>query len=221
METAIAKYEKRDFWIEENQKYCEPHFRLTKAAQIVNRLAAGRERVLLDVGCGPATLRRLLNENIHYYGVDIAIHEQAPNLLELDFVANPIAFGGKRFDIIVAQGIFEYIGEVQAQKLQEISQLLNNKDSKVVISYVNFNHLNRSIYRPYNNIQLFEDFRSGLEQFFYIEKFFPTSQRWHHDEPRRGLMKAVQTYLNLNIPFVSRMFAVEYFFICRPRLLAV
>jgi len=220
MSTATVKYYKRDFWIEENQRYIEPHFRLTKAARIVNRLAGEKECDLLDVGCGPATLAHLLDENIHYYGIDIALHKKAPNLLEADFAVNPIAFNGKRFDIIVAQGVFEYIGEVQTQKFKEISQLLN-KGGKFLVSYVNFNHRKRLIYWPYNNVQLFDEFRKSLEQFFHIDRFFPTSQHWHHGEPSRRLMKSVQMHINVNIPVLSRMFAVEYFFICSPRTLAI
>ena len=44
---------KKDFWSEENLKYSRPHFRMEKAARLINRLAHGRERTLLDVGCGP------------------------------------------------------------------------------------------------------------------------------------------------------------------------
>jgi cyclopropane fatty-acyl-phospholipid synthase-like methyltransferase len=220
MPQATETYYQRDFWAEENLKYETPHFRLEKSARILNKLARGRQCDLLDVGCGPATLAHLLNENIRYYGIDIAIHNPAPNLLESDFAVNPIAFRGKCFDIIVAQGVFEYIGKVQAQKFEEISQLLN-EGGKFLVSYVNFDHRNRNVYWPYNNIQLFDDFRKSLQQFFHIDSFFPTSQRWHHDEPRKPLMKAVQMHINVNIPFVSRRFAVEHFFICSPRARAI
>jgi len=216
LEAVSVKYHKRDFWAEENLKYVEPHFRLAKSARIINRLARGRERDLLDVGCGPATLARLLNSNIHYYGIDIAIHNPAPNLIQSDFAERPIEFGGRHFDLIVAQGVFEYIGTVQAQKFREIAKLLND-DGKFIVSYVNFHHRNRNIYWPYNNVQSFEEFRESLEQFFSIDRFFPTSQRWHHDEPRTRLMKTLQMHINVNVPFVSRRFAVEYFLICSPR----
>ena len=45
---------KKDFWSEENLKYSRPHYRMKKAARLINRLARGQERMLLDVGCGPA-----------------------------------------------------------------------------------------------------------------------------------------------------------------------
>ena len=213
MQQANIAYHKRDFWVKENLSYVEPHFRLEKAARIVNRIAQGRVSDLLDVGCGPGTLRRLLNTNIHYYGIDIAIHEQSPNLIEADFVEGPIRFAGRRFDIIVAQGVFEYIGSVQEQKLSEIRDLLN-EGGMFIATYVNFDHRNKNIYWPYNNIQSFSSFHRSLTQFFQIDRYFPTSHRWYHDEPRGRLMWAVQKHINLNIPLVSRWFGVEYFFIC-------
>ena len=47
-----ARYHKKDFWSKENLNFSQPHVRHEKTAQIVNRLAGGRECTLLDVGCG-------------------------------------------------------------------------------------------------------------------------------------------------------------------------
>jgi SAM-dependent methyltransferase len=210
------KYRKQDFWSAENLKYAQPHFRLEKVARIVNRMARGRDCDLLDVGCGPATLMRLLQKNVHYYGIDIAIHEPAPNLIQADFLETPIKFRDRKFDIIVAQGVFEYIGKFQADKFSDISQLLK-KDGTFVASYVNFNHLNRLIYAPYNNVQLFDEFRNNLSRFFRIDKIIPTSHHWNHHEPNRKLAKAIQMHVNVSIPVISRLLAIEYFFICSPR----
>src|SRR6266478_716271 len=137
MEQVSDKYYKRGFWVNENLKYAEPHFRLEKSARIVNKIARRKECELLDVGCGPATLMHLLPKNIHYYGIDMAVHHPAPNLVETDFLENPIKFGDKQFDIIVAQGVFEYIGSFQPQKLIEIKRLLKS-DGTFIVSYVNF-----------------------------------------------------------------------------------
>jgi hypothetical protein len=38
---------------------------------MLNELASGRERSLLDVGCGPGALRNLLYPNFKYQGIDI------------------------------------------------------------------------------------------------------------------------------------------------------
>jgi SAM-dependent methyltransferase len=213
MPQVAIQYHKRDFWIKENLNYIQPHFRLEKAARIVNRIARRKKCELLDVGCGPATLMRLLHRNIQYYGIDIAIHDPAPNLLQTDFLENPIRFGDKRFDIVVAQGVFEYAGTFQSQKFSEIAQLLK-EDGTFIVSYVNFGHRNKQVYWPYSNIQPFDDFYGSLGQHFCIERFFPTSHNWHHHEPNRQYMKFIQMHINMNIPFISPKLAVEYFFIC-------
>jgi SAM-dependent methyltransferase len=216
MQQVMETYHKWDFWSKENLNYVQPHFRLQKAARIVNRVAQGKECDLLDVGCGPATLADLLHKNVHYYGIDIAIHDPAPNLLQTDFLESPIRFGDKKFDIILAQGVFEYMGSFQAQKFCEIAQLLK-QEGTFIASYVNFGHRSKEIYWPYNNIQSFDDFHDSLRHFFHIDRVFPTSHHWHHHEPNRWYMKAIQMHININIPIMSRFLAVEYFFICSPR----
>ena len=55
-----AAHYKKDFWGEENLKFSEPWYRLEKSGRIIRKLAGGRECTLLDIGCGPATLMRLL-----------------------------------------------------------------------------------------------------------------------------------------------------------------
>ena len=207
---------KKDFWSKENLKYSRPHYRLEKSARIINRLARGRRCTLLDVGCGPATLISLLRPNIQYYGIDIAIHDPVPNLIEADFLETPIRFDDKHFDIILAQGVFEYMGNFQAQKFAEVAGLLN--DSGVfIVSYVNFDHRDKYIYEPYSNVQTLNDFRQSLARHFKINRFFPTSHNWNHSEPNRKLLKAVNMPINFNVPLISRVLAVEYFFICSAR----
>jgi SAM-dependent methyltransferase len=207
---------KKEFWSKENLKYNRPHYRLEKSAHIVNRIGRARACTLLDVGCGPAALRSLLHPNIEYYGIDIAIHDPAPNLLEADFLETAIGFDDKRFDLVLAQGVFEYIGDFQAQKFAEIAQLLNN-DGTFIVSYVNFDHRNSYIYWPYSNVQSFDDFRGGLAEHFNIKRCFPTSYNWSHREPERKLVRAVNMHTNIRIPVVGHRLAVEYFFICSAR----
>ncbi len=207
---------KKDFWDQENLKYSRPHYRLEKSARIINRLAQDRRCTVLDVGCGPATLMSLLRPNIQYYGIDIAIHDSAPNLLEADFLEAPIRFDDKHFDIILAQGFFEYAGNLQAQKFAEIAALLNDNGT-FIVSYVNFGHRKKYIYEPYSNVQTIDDFRRSLARNFIVHKFFPTSHNWNHSEPNLKLLKAANMHLNVNVPFVSRILAVEYFFICSAR----
>ena len=189
---------------------------MEKAARIVTRLAQGKERSLLDVGCGPATLIHLLPPNIGYHGIDISIPHPGPNLIESDFLTSPIGFDGKRFDIVLAQGVFEYMGEFQDQKFAEIAELLN-PNGTFVLSYVNFGHRDKEIYWPYNNVQPFGDFRRDLMRYFTVERFFPTSYNWKHSEPNRRLVKTVNMHINANIPVLSPALAVEYFLICSSR----
>ena len=207
---------KKDFWHEENLKYNRPHYRLEKSARIINKLARGKGCMLLDVACGPAALMPLLLPNIQYHGIDIAIHNPAPNLIEADLLETPIRFDDKRFDMVIAQGFFEYAGNFQAQKFAEIAELLND-DGLFIVSYVNFAHRDRRIYYPYSNVQAIDDFRQGLAHYFRIQRFFPTSHNWNHLEPTRRLVRAVNMHINVNIPVISRALAVEYFFICSPR----
>ncbi len=206
---------KKDFWSKENLQYSRPHYRLEKSARIVNRIARDRKRTLLDVGCGGAALRPLLRPNIEYYGIDIAIHEPAPNLIEADFLEAPIPYADKCFDLIVAQGVFEYVGDFQGQIFSEIARLLN--DGGVFIgSYVNFDHRDKCIYWPYSNVQSFDKFRHGLARHFQIDKISPTSHSWSHSEPSRKPAKAAHMHINANVPVISRALAVEYLFTCSP-----
>ena len=213
MAQVTETYYNREFWATENLRYVRPHFRLAKAAHIVNQLAVGKSCELLDVGCGPATLAGLLDENLDYYGIDIAIHHPAPNVRQSDFLAEPIHFGAKQFDIVVAQGVFEYVGSFQEEKLAEIRQLLK-PGGRFLLSYVNFDHLHRRVYEPYSNVQSFREFKMSLEHEFLIERCFPTSYHWYHREPNREWLKAIQMRINFRVPVLSRLFAVEYFFIC-------
>ena len=125
---------------------------------------------------------RLLDRNIYYHGIDVAIHAPAANMMELDFVENPVCFGDETFDIVVAQGVFEYIGKAQSRKLQEIGRLLR-PGGRFIVSYVNFDHHNRVVYAPYNNIQPFSEFQHSVGEVFHIDKIIPTSHNWRHREP--------------------------------------
>jgi SAM-dependent methyltransferase len=161
-------------------------------------------------------LASLLRPNIQYYGIDIAIHQPAQNLIEADFSEEPIQFADKRFDIVLAQGVFEYMGNVQDQKFAEIASLL--RDGGIfIVSYVNFDHRKKSVYWPYSNVQNLNDFRQSLTAHFDIHKVIPTSHNWNHSEPGRRLVKAVNMHINMDIPVISRALAVEYFFICSSR----
>jgi len=214
-EGAADRY-KRDFWIKENQKHVPSHYRLQKSARIINGIAGREECDLLDVGCGPATLMRLMRPNIHYYGIDIAIHDPAPNLIESDILKKPIRFDSKRFDIVAALGLFEYVGACQAEKFSEIAQILG-KRGRFVLTYTNFGHRDKRIFEAFSNVQPLDEFRQSLARHFTIDRYFPTSYNWHGGQPTRPLLKAANMHVKSNIPVVGPRLAVEYFFICSCR----
>jgi SAM-dependent methyltransferase len=213
---AEPRYYKRDFWGEENLKFVKPHFRLRKAVRLINKLARGREVDLLDIGCGPATVGRLVTPNVHYFGIDIAIQQPAENLLESDLTKQPIRFGDQRFDIVLAQGVFEYMGTTQEAKFAEIAEILR-PGGTFIASYWNFGHRNKEVYWPFSNVQTQAEFRASLSRHFSIGKSYPVSHNWRQHEPGRKALKGLQVYLNANIPVLSPKFAVEYFYICSPR----
>lgn len=207
---------KREFWDKENRSFNEPWYRLVKSAKIISKLAGSAERSLLDVGCGPAALMRLMPSNISYYGVDIAIQEPAPNLIEADIANSPIGFNGQRFDIVSALGVFEYVGDSQSRKFDEIARVLVD-GGKFVVTYTNFSHRRTRIYEAFSNIQSLGAFRADLERYFTVDKAFPASHNWKHSQPNRELLKKLNMHVNANIPLVSSKLANDYFFICTPR----
>jgi len=211
-----VQYYGREFWSTENLKFSRPHYRMEKAARIIRRLAQGRERDLLDIGCGPAALMHLLPPTIHYYGIDMAIQEPAPNLIEADVICTPLDFAGKKFDIILAQGLFEYVPDVQSDKFAEIAGILR-QGGTFIVTYWNYAHRNTKVYHAHTNIQSFGDFRRDLEQHFRVDRFFPASHNWYHGSPSMRLNQALNMRINLNVPVISRLLGVEYFVLCSPR----
>jgi len=215
-------FKDRAYWEQATLPYAEPYFRVEKCARVITRLAGSQPCDLLDVGCGPATLERLLPANMRYFGVDLAIHEPSANLLELDLAVSPLQFEGRKFDIVVAAGLFEYLDRVQDRVLREIREILND-GGKFVVTYTNFHQLwhHRPTVRAYdtdryNNKQSLRDFRRSLERQFVVDRWFPSSHNTSVREPTLRPSKAMQLGIEHGIPLLSRMLAVNYFFICRP-----
>jgi SAM-dependent methyltransferase len=216
MTTSHGAVYKREFWADENTKYTRPHHRMLKVARLVNRLAAGKNSRLLDVGCGPATLGLLLDSNVQYFGIDIAIQEPAPHLQECDILQQPICSEEAPFDLIVAQGLFEYLANSQSRKFAEIADLLA-PNGTFIVSYVNFDHRRPDYYWPYNSIQPAGQFRESLTEHFVVERQLPTSHNWNHHESERWYVRSPNLYFNLNVPFLTRRLGVQNIFICRRR----
>lgn len=205
----------KEFWRNEHPKFADPHYRLQKTARLINRIAGSESLDLLDVGCGPGTLARLLNPGIRYYGIDISVANPAPNLRELDILDAPVDFDGRRFDVVVSLGVFEYLGEHQMQKFAEIASLIA-PGGKFLVSYTNFSHRRPYIYEAFTNVQSVEDFRDGLKHHFTIHQTIPTAYNWNHGQPRRRWLRQANMHLNSDLPWFGRRLAVEYYFICTP-----
>ena len=189
--TATKDEYDRNFWLRESPKFAKPHFRLEKAARVINALAGDRECTLLDVGCGPSALMRLLRPNIHYFGIDMAIPVPAPNLREINILEEPIAFDDKQFDIVTAQGLFEYLSDQQGHKLNEMARLLG-RNGTFVTTYTNFSHRKRDVYAAFSNVQPLAGFRKSLERDFIVHKAYPVSHNWQHGQPVRPAVQSPQ-----------------------------
>ena len=213
MAKTAENYRSREYWIVENAQYARPSFRLEKCARIVSGLAGGRACNLLDVGCGPAALRQVLPSNIDYYGMDIAIHQPASYLKEVDFGREPISFNNMQFDFVVGMGILEYMGEHEQQKFEEIRKILK-PDGKFILSYINFDHFRKRVWPNYNNVQPIEKLVLSLKKVFNVDKYFPASHHWRQKQPGKYAVRPLQMHLNFKIPIISPALAVEYFFVC-------
>lgn len=207
---------KRDFWSRENLKYVEPHFRLYKIANVLTKLSKGKNCDLLDIGCGPAALAKLLPNSINYFGMDIAIQSPSSNLIELDIINNKIMFGDRSFDFVIASGLFEYLGNHQREKFSEIHNI-TKQDGYFIMSYVNFDHINKRIWPRYSNVQSVNEMKRDINSFFYIKKIFPTFHYWVGAEPSRKIIQNIQSDLYFNLPVLSSLFADEFVYICTPR----
>lgn len=220
MSEASLNYRDKEFWFKENLRWTSVYFRLRKCAAIVNDLAEGQPSDLLDVGCGPlALLSTLLDENIRYYGIDIAPHRISSNVMQRDIVKSDIDFRGQRFDIVVAAGVFEYVGALQNTKFQEIAAILR-PNGKFIVTYTNFGHLNDRLidHSLYNNVRPISQFKRDLEQYFHVDRWFPSSHNWYCSEPRRKAMTVWQMPLRFAVPLLSRLLAISYFFVCSPNI---
>ena len=211
-----SNYYDKSFWIEENSIYIPANFRMRKCARFLNQQINDRPRDLLDLGCGPATLRQILDPNFNYHGIDIALHYEAPYLIEDDFVAQKVSFRDKRFDVVVALGVFEYMGSHQDEKFEEIRDLMN-EGGTFIMSYINFDHFRSIIYPIYNNVQRIQEMKHALSHYFDVQKVFPSSHHWRHKQPGKNALPRLQMHFSTHVPLLSTKLAVEYFFVCSPR----
>lgn len=146
-----ASEEKLAYWENETQKYQEPHLRLKRLTGEINRLplAAG---AVLDLGCGPGTLGRLIDRSrFKYFGVDVFKQELATGVygqFDLDHDTWEQFPFRRRFDVVVISGVLEYLSPVRIKELlQFIRQTLAAPETAIIVTYTNFEHYAR---RPVN-----------------------------------------------------------------------
>jgi SAM-dependent methyltransferase len=207
------KYFSRDYWIQENLAYSHVYFRTEKIASIANALAKGERCDLLDIGCGPCTLATLLHKNINYFGIDIAIHDPKPYLVEADIVNNAIVWRDKSFDLIVAAGVFEYLGSLEKNKFAEINALLK-PNGKFIVTYSNIQHRVKPLYPTWNNVKSIDDFKLNLEACYQVERYFPAYYSMSDRDLTNSTMRKLQLHLNCNVPFIDKLLGVNFIFVC-------
>ncbi len=175
----------------------------------MNRLAVGKDCRLLDVGCGPATLGLLLAPNIQYFGIDIAIQEPSPNLKECDILQEPISSEEAPFDLIVAQGLFEYLADSQSRKFAEIADLLT-PDGNFIVSYVNFDHRRPDLLLALQQHSVRSSIPEQPGETLRHREAVPDRAQL---EPQRAMAlvrASTEHAVNRNIPFLTSRLGVEY-----------
>ena len=81
MSTSSASVLEKDLRSQENLRYSRPYHRMRKVARVVNRLPGGKACRLVDVGCGLARVRMLLDPSFTSHGIDMAMRQPALGLV--------------------------------------------------------------------------------------------------------------------------------------------
>jgi len=174
---------------------------MRKVARMVSRLAGDREYDLLDVGCGPGTLQRLMPSNVPI----TASTSQSPRLRItcLRRISwKPRSTSGIRFDFVVAQGI----SSTWASTSHRIRRDRRTPQARRQVR-AHVPELRPQATRGLLAVQQCPapgQLPRDLSRFFKINRSFPLSHNWNHSQPRRPLMKASQAHINLNVPSSAR-----------------
>jgi hypothetical protein len=108
------------------------------------------------------------------------------------------------------------MADAQSRKFAEISRLVKSGGT-FVVTYTNFGHRRPHVFEAFSNVQPLADFRRDLERYFTVDRHFPASHNWKHSQPDKPLVKAINMRVSANIPVISPMLAVDYYFVCSPR----
>jgi len=204
------------YWNSRSPEFDGIHPRL----QLIGELVASIPGIatMLDVGCGPAAVRRVIPSTIEYFGVDIASDviaaQHDPEHFEvIDLDGDARCFGERRFDLILCSGVFEYI-----QRTQPFMQFLRRKsapDGHLIFSFTNHQHHkdglhwllgNYSGYKdPHVNFMLVPEVQRLLAQSGWEVLRYRAITRSGDVHPRLGRF----THFPLNV------FNRQYVFVCR------
>jgi 2-polyprenyl-3-methyl-5-hydroxy-6-metoxy-1,4-benzoquinol methylase len=130
------------FWNRRAKPFAVPHARLRVIARLIEE-SQGPRKTLLDVGCGPASLRQVLPAGTEYFGADVADEiiagfSDPAHFQALDWNRSGRIFDGRLFDVIVCSGFLEYTDDL-GQALDRLrSQLAPG--GRIVASYMNHAH---------------------------------------------------------------------------------
>lgn len=104
------------------QIFCGRDFAIRKLISMIN-FNPSKSSSLLDLGCGPGTLKKFLPKNIRYVGIDL--EENYVNHAKLSYPDSEFYLGGiqeinniipshSRFDFILAIGLFHHVNDTTA-----------------------------------------------------------------------------------------------------------
>lgn len=134
------------YWDERGLAFQKVHHRLRIIREMFDRIP-GPVTTVLDLGCGPATLRQVLPPHVEYFGVDFAAaiveaFADPAHFEVADFNVNPSCFDTKTFDVLICSGIFEYVRD--PHRFVELLERKATIGGHLILSYTNRQHF-RSI----------------------------------------------------------------------------
>jgi SAM-dependent methyltransferase len=109
---------------------------------------------LLDVGCCRGGLRKYINRELDYYGVDVLINN-FENYIRINLNSKILPFKNKQFDAVNCSDVLEHLF-YPLEMLKEIKRVLKD-DGVVLVSLPNDKGLNRIFLDLFSNIRSYED----------------------------------------------------------------
>ncbi len=109
---------------------------------------------ILDVGCCRGGLRKYINQELDYYGVDV-LDNNFENYIRIDLNGKMLPFKSKTFDAVNCSDVLEHLF-YPLEMLKEIKRVVKD-DGVVLISLPNDKGLNRIFLDLFSDIRSYED----------------------------------------------------------------